>query len=140
MDIKTCLEQGFLKKIGIDNLLINKEIEESKYDLGKAEKAFDEKDFKWCIIKAYYSMFHAARAVLFKLGYMEKRHFAISVVLEDLNKKGKLESKYLNDFNAAISSREEADYHYTYSKEIAEHNLLIAKEFFSRLKNLLREL
>ncbi len=139
MDIKDCLEQGFLKKIEIDEQLIEKEINESKYDLDKAEKALDEEDFKWSIVKSYYSMFHTARALLFKLGYSEKRHFAISVVLEHLNKNGMLESKYVNDFSAAISSREDADYHYTYSKEIASHNLSIAKEFFDRIKKLLKE-
>lgn len=140
MDINDCIEKGFLKKIKTDEGLIKKEIEESEYDLNKAQKAFEEKDFKWCIVKSYYSMFHAARAVLFKQGYREKRHFAIIVFLQDLNKKGKLESKYINDFSAAISSREEADYHYTYSEEIAEHSLIIANEFLERLKILLKEL
>lgn len=139
MDIKDCLEQGFLKKIEVDRKLIEKETNESNYDLEKAEKAFREQDFKWSIVKSYYSMFHAARAILFKLGYREKRHFAISVVLDDLNKKGRLESKYVSDFNAAISSREDADHHYTYSKEIAQHILSIAKEFFDRIRKLLKE-
>ena len=138
MDIKECLEKGFLRKIDVDKRLIKKELAEAEYDLEKAEKTFGEKDFKWCIVKSYYSMFHSARAILFKLGYREKRHFAVSVVLEDLNKKGRLESKFINDFNAAISSREEADYHYTYSKEIAEHNLIIAKEFLEKIKRLLK--
>ncbi len=136
MDIKKCLEEGFLKKIKPDERLIKKEFDESKYDLEMAENAFNEEDFKWCIIKGYYSMFHAARAILFKIGYREKRHFAISIVLEELNKNGKLESKYINDFNAAISSREDADYHYTYSKNTAEHNLAIAKEFLEKMKDL----
>jgi uncharacterized protein (UPF0332 family) len=136
MDIKKCLEEGFLKKIKPDEKLTKKEFDESKYDLERAEEAFKGEDFKWCIIKSYYSMFHDARAILFQLGYREKRHFAVSVVLDDLNKNGKLESKYINDFNAAVSSREDADYHYTYSKDTAEHNLTIAKEFFDRMEDL----
>ena len=79
-------------------------------------------------------MFHSAKAVLLKLGYMEKRHFAVSVVLEDLNKKGKLESKYINYFKAAMSSREEADYHYNYSEDIAEHSIKIAEEFSDKME------
>ena len=85
-------------------------------------------------------MFHTARAVLFKLGFREKKHFAISIVLEDLNKKGKLESKYLNDFNSALSSREDADYHYVYSEESAKHSLEIAEEFNERMKKLVKEM
>ena len=83
MNIDECLRKGFLKKINIDRTLIDKELAEADYDLEKAEKAFKEKDFKWCIVKSYYSMFHSARSILFKTGYREKRHFAISIVLED---------------------------------------------------------
>ncbi|MBI2653720.1 HEPN domain-containing protein [Candidatus Woesearchaeota archaeon] len=140
MDIGECLEKGFLKKVDSDETLIKKELAESNYDLERAEKAFEKKDFKWCIIQSYYSMFHSARAILFKIGYREKRHFVISVVLEDLNKKGMLESKFVNYFNAGLSSREEADYHYAYSEETAKHILDIAKEFSERLKILLKEL
>lgn len=140
MDIDYCLEKGFLVKIDIDEELVNKELREASYDLDKAGKALDDEDFKWAIIKAYYSMFHAARAVLFRLGLNEKKHFAVGVVLEDLNKKGKLESKFVNYFNAAVSSREDADYHYIYSKEIALYNVKIAEEFLTGMKKLLKKI
>lgn len=78
-------------------------------------------------------MFHSAKAVCFKQGYREKRHFAVLVVLEDLNKKGKIEVKFVNDFGAAISAREGADYRYSYSKERAEQSLKIAKEFNEKI-------
>ena len=80
MNINECLEKGYLTKIEPDKELIKKEIEESEYDFEKAKKTFDDKDYKWSIIKSYYAMFHVARALLFKLGLKEKRHFAISVV------------------------------------------------------------
>ncbi len=138
MDIESCVKEGFLLRIRPDKELIKKEFNEATYDLEKAEKAYGDLDFKWCIVKSYYCIFHSARAVLFRLGLREKRHFAIGIVLEDLSKKGKLESSYVNDFNAASSSREDADYHYTYSKETAQHNLKIAKEFLLRMKRISR--
>ena len=137
MDVKDCLEQGFLKEIAFDKKLIEKEFKESLYDLESAKKALHENDYKWCIIKSYYSMFHAAKSVLFKLGYLEKRHFAVSVVLQDLSKKGVLESKYINYFSAALSSREEADYHYNYSEETAKHSIEMAQEFLEKMKKLI---
>lgn len=140
MDINDCLAQRFLEKIEPADDLMQKELNEALYDFDKAEKAFKEDDWKWAIVKAYYCIFHAARAVLFKSGFREKRHFAIGIVLEDLNKKGKLESKYVNDFNAALSSREDADYHYVYGKEAAEHSLEIAGDFMARMKQLLNAL
>ena len=140
MDIQDCLRERFLIKIKPASDLIEKELAEAAYDFEKAEKAFSDEDWKWAVVKAYYCMFHAARAVLFKLGLREKKHFAVGVVLEDLNKKGKLEIKYINDFNAALSSREDADYHYIHSKEAAEHSLEIAEDFLDRMKRLLDRL
>lgn len=85
-------------------------------------------------------MFHSSRAVLFKLGLREKRHFVVAEILEELNKEGKLEIKFVNDFRAVMSSREAADYHYAYSKEIAGSSLEMAKEFADRIKILLNNL
>jgi len=140
MDINECISLGYLKKIKPALDLIEKEIKESEYDLNVAQKSFNDKDYKWAIVKAYYSIFHSSRSVLFKLGLQEKKHFAINIVLEDLNKKGKLESKYLSYFNAALSSREDADYHYIYSKERAEHIIGLAKEFYRRINELIKKL
>lgn len=137
MNIQDCINQGYLLNIKPDENLIRKEINESEYDLDKAENSLNEKDWKWTTIASYYSMFHLARAVLFKLGLREKKHFAIVLVLEELNKQGKLEMKYINQFEAAMTSREDADYHYTYSQTTAEHSLKTAKEFIQRLKKLL---
>ena len=136
MDIKECTEKGYLVRIEDTNNLIKKEFDEAEYDLEKSKKAFEDEDYKWCIVKAYYCIFHSARAVLFKLNLREKRHFAIGIVLEELNKNGKLESKYVNYFNAAVSSREDADYHYIYSRNIAEHTIEIAEEFIVKMRYL----
>ncbi len=140
MDLRECIEKRFLAKIKSASDLVKKELDEADYDYESAEKAFSDEDWKWAIVKSYYCMFHAARAVLFKLGLKETRHFAIGIVLEDLSKKGKLESKYVNYFNAAVSSREDADYHYSYSKDTAEHTLEMAEEFLERMKELLEKL
>jgi len=140
MDIERCMREGFLQKIKVERDLIEKELEEAKYDSGKAKRAFEEGDFKWSIVKSYYSMFHAARAVLFSLGLKERRHFAIRVVLEDLNAKGKLESRFISDFSAALGAREDADYRYTYSQETAAYLLRAAEDFLARMKRLAKKL
>jgi len=139
MDIESCLREGFLQQIKVERDLIGKEIEEAKYDIGKAERALEEGDFKWSIVKSYYSMFHAARAVLFSLGLKERRHFAIRVVLEGLNAKGKLEGKFISDFSAALGAREDADYRYTYSQETADYLLKAAGDFLARMERLARK-
>lgn len=139
MDIEGCIKEGFLARIRPDSELVKKELAESNYDLEMCKKAYKDGDYKWCIVKSYYCMFHASRAVLFSLGLREKRHFAIGVVLEELYKKGKLESSCVNDFQAAMSSREGADYHYAYSEHIALHSMNMAEGFLARMKSLLKE-
>jgi len=129
-----------LQRIKVERDLIEKELEEAKYDLERAKHAIEEDDFKWSIVKSYYSMFHAARAVLFSLGLKERRHFAIRVVLENLNMEGKLESKFISDFSAALGAREDADYRYTYSQETAAYLSRAAGDFLAGMKKLIKEL
>ena len=134
MNIKDCLAKGYLKRIDPDFELASKEINEAKYDIEKAKKAFDDEDYKWCIIKAYYAMFHAAKAALFTSGYVEKRHIAVLIVLEEFEKEGRLSSISITDFKAAMTSREDADYHYSYSHKVAEQEIQAAIDFLDEIK------
>ena len=138
MRIEDLIEKEYVTKVKIDKELVNKELKEARYDLDRAIAALEQKDTKWCIIKAYYSMFHASRAVLFSLGLKERRHFVIGIVLERLSRDGKLESRYINDFRAAMSSREDADYRYVYSTDTATYLIDIAEEFLGRMKKLIK--
>lgn len=138
MNIQECIDAGYLRRMGPDPRLVEKEMKEADYDLEKASHALEEKDFKWCIVKSYYSMFHAAKAVLFSLGLREKKHFAVQVVLEDLVKKGKLENLYLEYFSSAIEWREGADYRYVHSEETAIDIVENAKIFLTRMKELIK--
>lgn len=140
MNIKECLEKGFLKRVAPDEELVKKELAGAGYDLKAAQSDLKRGDVKWATVKSYYSVFHAARAVLYALGYQEKSHFAIGTVLRELEKEGKLESKYALDFEACMESREDADYRLEYSKERAEASIGMAGEFLNRMKNLITEL
>ena len=140
MDIQECLEKGYLRMVKPDKELSAKELKESSDDLKIAGENLDNEQHKWSIVTGYYSMFHAARALLFSLGYREKKHFAISVVLEELAKKGMLESRYLNYFSAAMEAREGADYSYKYSEDKAEEILEYAQKFVAEMKSLIASL
>ena len=140
MNVEDCIQRGYLIPEPKDHALIQKELQESQHDFERAKKVFNDKDYKWTIITCYYSMFHAAKAVGFACGYREKKHIALLILLQDLNKQGKIEREFITSLHAAIDSRESADYQYTYSKPIAEHNLKIAEEFNKRMKRLIEEL
>ena len=137
MEIEECLREGFLKKSRPDEREIQKELEESGKDFRDSQESLRSGKYKWCIIQAYYSMFHSARAVVFSAGYKERRHFAIAVVLEQLVRDGKLESSFAGDFKSAMFTREEADYDASYSREKAEQMLDMAQEFNERMRDLL---
>src|SRR3989338_5227823 len=139
MNIKEGIEKRYLIPEKASQGLIEKELKESEYDFSRAKTAFQEQDYKWTIVKSYYSMFHAGKAVCFHLGYREKKHFAITIVLEELYNEGKIEGHFIAYFNAAIDSREGADYHYLHSKETAEQNLKIAEAFNNRMRKLVEE-
>ena len=136
MDIDECIEAGLLQKTRPDAVLAEKEWREALLDLSEAKALLKGEMFKRSIEAGYYSMFHAAKAILFKNGFREKAHFAIIVVLEDLAKKGKLEQRFVDDYRAALHAREGADYHYTHSKETASDLLSIADEFVAEMKRI----
>lgn len=140
MRLENSFKDGHLSRITPDRELAGKELAEGGYDLEGAQKAFEEKDFKWATVKAYYSMFHNAKAILFILGIKERAHFAVGLVLEDLAMRGKVESKYADYYKAGISLRERADYHYAYSEESARELLEMADEFAKRMGKLAREI
>lgn len=135
MDTEECIQKGFLKHVKVDRKLVQKELDEAKYDLSRAKNALKEDDFKWSIVKTYYSMFHAAKALLFSLGLREKRHFVVGIVLERLSKKGKLQFKFVNDYRGAMSAREDADYRYVHTKDTGEFLIDVAEEFLKKWKN-----
>ncbi len=138
MDIVGAIKKRILVKIAPSEDLAKKELGESLSELKRAKKAFSDNDEKLVITSSYYSMFHAAKALLFKLGWRERRsHAAISIVLKDLNKKGKLETRFLNYYRSTMNAREGADYHYTYSPAVAGECLSRAEEFSKEMRRLL---
>lgn len=133
MSIKECVEKGHLQRVAPDKELAEKEFREAIVDINTARKAFRSKDFKWSIVSAYYSMFHAARGFLFLNGLREKAHYAVNEALIEFIAERKLKQGLSDDFAAAMHAREAADYHYAYSKETAKQILGIAEEFVAEL-------
>ncbi len=81
---RQCLEEGKLVKIGIQMDLVGKEIKAAEFDLASAEKSLKEGNPKWATVQAYYSMFHTAKALVYRKGYREKSHACLSIALRAL--------------------------------------------------------
>ncbi len=99
------IEQRKLQKITPKNDIINKEIASAEYDLRKSKNSCENEDYKWTIVQPYYSMFHAARALIYSKGYREKSHRACSVALKEFFLDS-LGEERINDFEEAMDLRE----------------------------------
>lgn len=126
-----CLNNRGLRKFPITTLNIEKEIKESRNDLESAQKSLLELDYKWTIIKAYYSMFHAGKSLVISAGYIEKTHDCLIVAVEELFiDKGILPRSIVVDFRNAKTARESADYGLTYGKDSAEGTVQNAEQMY----------
>lgn len=138
LDFESCLKSGKIKRVKPDINLARLELKEAKADLKSAEKELKVRNWKWAVEKAYYSMFHAARALLLLKGLKERSHICLLIALKELYvKTGILPRKYLEYIEVAKFRREDAIYASKYSKEIATTHIQNAKEFLIITEQLL---
>jgi uncharacterized protein (UPF0332 family) len=133
-DLVDCKREHLLKPSPPNKDEIDKELSESAIDLEKSKISLDRADYKWAVNQAYYSMFCAARAVLFSRGYKEKSHTCLSLFLASLADHGQLETSYVNDFKGAMFLREKATYSSDYDEESARKAVDMAEKFIERMK------
>ena len=119
--------------------MIKKELEAADSDLKDSQDVLNAGKIKWATISAYYSMFHAARALLYSKGYREKSHFCLRAALKNLFVDNNLlELSFLDDYDMAKDLRENADYKSNFSKEGAQRLIEKAGGFLSKVKSLLK--
>ena len=137
-DFERCIKERRLTKIKSSKEMIQKEVESAEYDLERARNSLGEEDFKWAVVQSYYSMFHAAKAIVLKRGYREKSHFCLIVALRELYvKEDRLNAEMVENLELCKSLRHEADYGLTYHQESAETALKYAKEFLNEVLKLI---
>lgn len=133
-----CLKRKRIVKQQYAEELVNPELEAASSDLARAKKTYSDEDFKWATIQAYYSMFHAARALLHNKGLREKSHSCLKHSIEALYvETGILEKEYLADFDTTMLLRETADYKSDFSQDGAASSIDCAERFLARVLDLL---
>ncbi len=139
--LKRLLEQRRLLKASLGEEAITKELDGATYDLQRSKTSLSESDYKWATIKGYYSMFHAARALLYSAGYRERSHAALLTALRELYvKPGTLAEDFLDDFENAMSLREEADYAMNFSEDGSRRVVGDAGRFLQAAKESLKSM
>lgn len=133
LEFKKAIEKKRLLPFSKGKILIKNELKSAEDDLMEAKDRLKNKKYKYATITAYYSMFHAARALVYSRGYREKSHYYLLVALQALFvERGLLEEKITKDFHMAMVLREDADYHGEFSKEGAESSIELAGEFLQK--------
>lgn len=108
MNIKDCLKERLLREIPSDTAKMNSSIDIAQLKFEKAKELLDAGFFNEAILSAYTSMFHAARALLYRDGFQEKSHYAVYIYLKE---------KYSDKISKVL-----INVFYNYQKE--RHNIL----------------
>ena len=135
--LRSLLRERKIIRSRISKGMVLKELEASKNDLGAARKSRDEEDYKWATVQAYYSIFHAAKALLYSKGFREKSHRGLLAALRQLYPR-EIPGSMLDDFREAMELRESADYGLVWSDESATNVLDTAEAFLHKVKSILR--
>jgi len=116
--------------------------------LKRAEKALrsaklllEYDELEDAVSRAYYAMFHAAKAILFNKGIQAKTHKGIiSLFGEHIVKKGTLNEKHADMLRRAFDLRQKSDYelYAELDKKLVKTTIKNAEEFIAKIKETLK--
>lgn len=111
MTLEECFERRQLRKIAPDAAKALKSLETARAKLAEAEDLLKAGFMPVAVVTAYASMFHAARALLFKDGVQEKSHYCLVVYLKERYvKAGKLSTGIVTIMDAFREERHDIMY------------------------------
>jgi uncharacterized protein (UPF0332 family) len=132
-----CLKKGRIKEFSRGKEIAPAELQAAESDLKRAEKTFNDNDYKWTMVQLYYSMFHTARALLYNKNLREHSHYCLIQAIRCLYvEENKLPFTFVEALNDAKALREDADYYNRWSKEASEKFLKSAREFLDCAKKI----
>ena len=139
-EFERCVEKAKIVAFQKGPSLVSKELNSATEDLLSSKESYKTENYKWATIQAYYSMFHTARALVYKKRYREKSHYCLVIALEHLYLKKELIDKgFIESLTLGKDLRESADYRSTFSKEGADNLIRMAAQFLTAAKKLLEK-
>jgi uncharacterized protein (UPF0332 family) len=142
-DLFEC-ERDFLKKKIVSEFdksqnpeIIREEIAASDYDLESARRDLGLKDYKWAIVKGYYSMLHAAKAYVRSEGFIITDYRCTYLYLEKSAKNGEFDARYALGYKSATEFPLDADYGQKYDESTANAVLQVAADFDKKMKEIM---
>lgn len=132
MNLQDCFRKRLLRKDRPDPARSRRSFQVSKAKLEHARKAYENGLYDASLVLAYTSMFHAARALLFRDGIVEKSHVCLVEYLREYYaRRGRLSEGLVNTLDRLRVDRHEAIYGLEVSveEEQAHSALEKAQEF-----------
>ena len=140
MRLEECFKKRLLRNIKPDIEKSKRSLEISHEKLETAKNAFKKKFYEACVIYGYTSMFHSARAVLYRDGVQEKSHVCIPIYLKEKYAR-KIPAYLLQSLDNFRIERHETLYglEFETSKKDAELCIKDAYEFFKKIIKIIDE-
>ena len=139
-EFDACLKRGKIARFPPAKKLAIKELDVAKADWTVSQQSLKQKNYKWATVQAYYTMFHAARTLLYHKGYREKSHYCLILAMKAFYvSEGILEMRLVESLQMAKAMREGADYENTFDVESARALVEQAGEFLKVAEAVLRK-
>ena len=140
MNFEECLRKHLIRKDESAIERMEKSLEISSRFLESARKNIEIEEYEMAEIAAYNAIFHAARALLFSKGYVERSHVCLIIALRHLYRDELEFIDYLDTFDKIRLSRHNIQYGgVTTDKKETEYVLNFAREFLDVAMDLLKQ-
>lgn len=134
------MADGKISAFGDGPKLVDKQLAVAESDLIEAREGIKNSRWKWSTIQAYYSMFHAARALLYAKSFRERHRRCLRIAVSHLySSEGEIFERLVEDFQLAKQMRENADYTNDFSENGAKKLVASAGLFIEEAKKILRK-
>ncbi|GAB6102962.1 HEPN domain-containing protein [Thermococcus atlanticus] len=122
---------------------VSRNIALAEENLGEAKLLLEHGYYRGAVSRGYYSMFHAAKALLLMKNYKPRKHAGVLKTLGlEFVKEGYLEETYAKAFKYAFDMRSKADYNamIKIDEETAGEIVEEAEKFLNAVKKALKRL
>ena len=139
MNFKECLDKGLLKKNSSAPSRVVKSIEIAERFLTASRNTLEIEEYEMAEIASYNSIFHAARSLLFKKGYIERSHLCVILAIKELYVGDHELSALINTFDKIRISRHNIQYGgIIVNKDEAQFVFEFAQRFLGTIKMILK--
>ncbi len=139
-EFENCLKRRKITEFTRGKILVTKEMEIASQDLIEAQDSYEAERYKWATVQAYYSMFHASRALLYLKGYRERSHYCLTIAMRVLYvETKKIPVTLIEAFAKAKRLREDADYYDQWNNSAASELIKAASQYLDKAKTIIKE-